>query len=334
MSAIRVVVLTEDPDGPSVRHRWRYAAPYLEHAGVAIEILPVQPAAAREAAFEAAAAADLTVVHRKMFRWPDLRRLVAAVRDGKRRRLVFDLDDAVMYRASGRWRQWSILRRLRFARNVGQASVFLAGNAYLKSQSPIRIPSVIVPTPVDLPRYRPREEWPGRARAVGWIGTASTLPYLDLVEPALRELAANREDFVLRVIGDRAPRIDGVTVEAIPWSEDGEAEALRGLDVGILPLPDDRWTRGKCAFKALQYMATGLPVVASPVGMNREVVTDGETGRLATTTKEWVAALDGLLDDAAARERMGAAGRARVEADFATKVVAAKTADILKGHAR
>ena len=334
MSTVHVVVLTEDPDGPSVRHRWRYAAPYLERAGVTIEILSVQPASARTRAFAAAAAADLTVVHRKMFRWPDLRRLTNAVRRGKHRRLVYDLDDAVMYRPSGRRRQWSLLRRLRFARNVGQASVFLAGNAYLKSQSPIRIPSVIVPTPVDLPRYRPRDEWPGRGRVVGWIGTASTLPYLDLVAPALTELAARRDDLVLRVIGSGAPRIEGVTVEAIPWSEDGEAKALAGIDVGILPLSDDRWTRGKCAFKALQYMATGLPVVASPVGMNRDVVTDKETGRLATTMEEWVSALDGLLEDAAARERMGKAGRVRVEADFATETIAAATAEILTGNAR
>jgi len=335
VSRVRVAVLTEDPDGPSVRHRWRYPAPHFEREGIDVSIHAVQPPEARAAAFAAAGDADLTVIHRKMFRWLDLRRLVRAVRGehGTRRRLIYDLDDAVMYRPSGR-RQWSLLRRLRFARTVGQASVFLAGNAYLKSQAPIRVPSVIVPTPVSLDRYRPRDEWPGRGRVVGWIGTASTLPYLDLVVPALRELAARRGDVVLRVIGDRAPSIEGVTVEAVPWSEETEAEALRGIDVGILPLPHDRWARGKCAFKALQYMATGLPVVASPVGMNREVVTVGKTGRLPGTTAEWIAALDTLLDDAAAREAMGKAGRERVAAEYSTRVVAARVAAILLGHVR
>jgi len=336
MSRVRVVVLTEDPDGPSVRHRWRYPSVYLERSGIDVAIHAVQPPSARPDAFAAAGEADLVVVHRKMFTWVDLRRLSKVVRGerGTRRRLIYDLDDAVMYRPSGRRRQHSFLRRLRFARNVGQASVFLAGNAYLLSQAPIRIPSVIVPTPVDLPRYRPRDEWPERGRVVGWIGSASTLPYLELVAPALTELAARRGDLVLRVIGSGAPAIDGVTVDAVPWNEASEAEALRGLDVGVLPMPDDRWTRGKCAFKALQYMATGLPVVASPVGMNAEVVTDGVTGRLATTTEEWVVALDALLEDAAAREAMGAEGLARVTADFSTEVVAARVADVLRGHVR
>jgi glycosyltransferase involved in cell wall biosynthesis len=336
VSRIRVAVLTEDPEGPSARHRWRYPAPYLAREGIDVTLHAVQPPARRTEAFAAAREADLTVVHRKMFRWLDLRRLSAAVRGerGTRRRLVYDLDDAVMYRPSGRRRQVSFLRRLRFARNVGQASVFLAGNAYLKSQAPQRVPAAIVPTPVDLPRYRPRTEWPERGRVVGWIGTAATLPYLEGIAPALRELAARRGDVVLRVIGPAAPEIEGVVTDPVPWSEETEADSLRGIDVGILPLPDDRWTRGKCAFKALQYMATALPVVASPVGMNAEVVADGETGRLATTTAEWVAALDSLLDDAASRETMGGAGRERAAGEYATEVVAARVAAILSGHVR
>jgi len=161
VSEIRVAVLTEDPEGPSARHRWRYPAAYLAAEGIEVALHAVQPPGERPAAFAAAAAAHVAVVHRKLFRWLDLRRLVKAVRGdrGTRRRLVFDLDDAVMYRPSGRRRQWSLLRRLRFARNVGQASVFLAGNEYLKSQAPVRIPAVVVPTPVDLPRYSPRTEW-------------------------------------------------------------------------------------------------------------------------------------------------------------------------------
>jgi glycosyltransferase involved in cell wall biosynthesis len=248
------------------------------------------------------------VVHRKLLRWPDL----AALRR-RNRRLVFDLDDAVMFRATGRRRQRSFLRAWRLSRMLRRSFLFLAGNSYLASWAPRRLPVVLRPTPVEPGRFRPRSEWPERANVVGWIGTAATLPYLRGLLPALRELARRRSDLVLRVVGPEPEGLEGPSVEHVPWTEEGEAGALASLDVGVLPLPDDPWTRGKCAFKALQYMAAGLPVVASPVGMNGEVVADGATGFLATEPGEWVERLDALLDDAGSRETMGRAGRARVE---------------------
>ena len=125
----------------------------------------------------------------------------------------------------------------------------------------------------------------------------------------------------------------GLTVEHVPWSDEAEAAAIGGCDVGILPLPDDRWTRGKCAFKALQYMASGLPVVASPVGVNREVVVEGETGFLPRDDAQWAERLNRLLDDAALRETMGRAGRERVEARYATSILAKQLAKRLKAVA-
>jgi len=329
---VRVVVLTEDPEGPSARHRWVYPRPHLEAAGIELEILPVQPKAERPAAFRAAAAADLTVVHRKLFRVVDFLRLVRSVRGGGGR-LVYDLDDAVMYRPPGRKRQWSLLRRLRFARIVRQASLFLPGNRYLAEQAPQRVTSAILPTPVDTSRYAPREEVPERGRTVVWIGTRATLRYLHGIAAPLAELGRRRRDLVLRVIGPPPGELPGVTVEHSPWTEETEAARIAEADVGVLPLTDDAWSRGKCAFKALQYMAAGLPVVASPVGMNRRVVESGVSGYLARADSEWVSFLERILDGPVLREAMGKAGRRRAEERYDLAVLGRRLARLLLGVA-
>ncbi|MCU0726897.1 MAG: glycosyltransferase, partial [Planctomycetes bacterium] len=245
-------------------------------------------------------------------------------------RLVFDLDDAVMVRPSGRRFQWSFARAVRFARMVRISRLYLAGNSYLASRAPRWGAVVLRPTPVDLPRFAPRGPHAGRGRVVGWVGTAATLPYLHGARPALRSLAARRPDLVLRVIGPKPAGFEGVAVEHVPFVEETEAAALRDLDVGILPLPDDPWTRGKCAFKGLLYMACGLPVVASPTGMNAEVVADGETGFLAGTDADFADRIERLLDDPGLRTDFGAAGRRRVEERYSNDVLTPKLACVLR----
>ena len=327
---IDLAVLTEGPDGPSARHRWGYPARHLAEEGIRVRLLPVEPREARPESFRAAAEANLVVVHRKLFRLPDLVRLRREIRRG----FVFDLDDAVMYRPSGRRRQWSLMRSLRFARTMRQSLLFLPGNAYLESRAPRRVPTLIRPTPIEVSRHEPRDSWPEAGRVIGWIGTRATMPYLAAAGPALAELSRTRGDLVLRVIGPEAAAIDGVRVEHVRWTEDGEAAAIREIDVGILPLPDDPWTRGKCSFKALQYMASGVPVVASPVGMNRDVVRDGETGFLAADAGEWTARLDLLLGDRGLREAMGRAGRRRAEEVYSNEVLTPALAAAIRGLAR
>jgi glycosyltransferase involved in cell wall biosynthesis len=322
----RVAVLTEDPAGPSARHRFAYPAAGLRAEGFDVSLHPVEPRAARPAAFAAAGEADITVVHRKLFRLPDVRRLRRAAGT----RIVFDLDDAVMFRAGRRRRQWSILRAWRFARMVRTSRLFLAGNSYLASRASRWATVVLRPTPVDIPRYAPRGPFAGRGRVVGWVGTAATLPYLRGALPALRTLAARRPDLTLRVIGPEPEGVTGLAVEHVPFVEETEAAALRDLDVGILPLPDDPWTRGKCAFKGLLYMACGLPVVASPTGMNSEAVADGETGFLAATDAEFADRIERLLDDPGLRTRFGAAGRRRVEERYSNDVLTPKLARVLR----
>ena len=171
----------------------------------------------------------------------------------------------------------------------------------------------------------------GRLR-VGWIGGAKNLSSIKPIEEALRR-AASRHDFILTIISNEGYTIDGVEAELVPWSLERQEAEVAKLDVGIMPLEDSPWSRGKCAYKGLQYMAAGVPVIASRVGMNTEVIRSGENGLLVGNTEEWVEALDRLLSDASLREALGGAGRRTVEADYTYDVLAKRLADFLRSVA-
>jgi hypothetical protein len=123
------------------------------------------------------------------------------------------------------------------------------------------------------------------------------------------------------------------TLEILPWAEDTEVTLIQSMDIGVMPLPDTPWTRGKCGYKLIQYMACGLPVVASPVGVNRDIVEHGVNGFLAESDDEWRAAVDALLNDADLRRRMGAAGRKKVEEQYSLQVWGPRVAQMLRSVA-
>jgi glycosyltransferase involved in cell wall biosynthesis len=135
----------------------------------------------------------------------------------------------------------------------------------------------------------------------------------------------------LRIVADAAIEVPGLRVENVPWSLESESRLLAESDIGLAPLPDTPYTRGKCGLKVLEYMAAGLPVVASPVGVNGDYVVPETTGVWATTSEEWIEAVRRLAGDAALRERMGRAGRRRVEAEFDFRVLAPKVVDLVVG---
>lgn len=253
-----------------------------------------------------------------------------------RRPLVYDIDDAVWLEGlAGRGAP-------RLARH---ATAAIAGNQYLADWLSAYCANVhVVPTAVDCARYVPRHRDPmagaNRHRpagfVIGWTGTSGNFKYLEGIAPALavslREIPASS----LRIVADRPPQLAalaGLAVEFVPWSPDSEVAALRDADVGIMPLEDDAWTRGKCSFKMLQYMALGLPTVVAPVGMNREVLAQGESGLAAASHDDWVDALRRLARDADLRARLGATGRAVVETHYDVPVVAAQLAQVFRSVA-
>jgi glycosyltransferase involved in cell wall biosynthesis len=247
-----------------------------------------------------------------------------------RRPYLYDFDDAfyLKYR-SGRMRLASPLLGRKFDSVMEGAAAVTAGNHVLAGHARQHNDNTHdLPTVVDTTRYLPQTH--GRNSqvfTVGWIGSPSTAPYLsELAVP----LSAIGQEGPVRfiVIGGRAPFIPNVSVVEIDWNENTELDLINSFDVGVMPLPDDDWARGKCAFKLIQYMACAVPVIASAVGANIDVVNE-DCGLLASTQQEWTDALRQLRNEPATRAHLGEAGRARVEQSYSLHHNLPMLADVL-----
>jgi len=230
---------------------------------------------------------------------------------------ILDIDDAIMFRRprrAGEAPSQAGWRQRRFRRMAEQCQLVVAGSRSLAGMiGPEAKRIEVLHTPVDLAAH-PQATLPRRERVrLAWIGLASNLCYLEGLEPVLRRLRSDGVDFELRVISDRMPQMAGIPCIHVPWSVSGEGTALASCDVGLAPLADDLWTRGKAGFRCIQYAAAGLGSVVSPVGANREVVIDGETGIWAGSHDEWHSALLRVCSDAGLRQRLGTAARLRAD---------------------
>lgn len=339
----RILALSPFPEeGAGCRFRISQFAPYLAAAGFDLDIHPlfdteffrlvykpghyirktvglVNRTVDRIAALRNGSAYDAIFIYREAYPIgpPVLERLLA--RRGVP--IVYDFDDAVFLPSTSEANKaiGSLKNPSKIAEILRLSAHVVAGNSYLADFARRHSPNVtIVPTSVDVGEWKPRTT-PRTADApltIGWIGTPTTTPYLLELTDMFVALARTRE-FVLRVSGSMRPvEIPGVRVENIPWKLEREVTLFNTCDIGVYPLPDDDWTRGKCGFKAIQFMACGVPVVASPVGVNREIVLDAVNGFLAATRDEWMRKLESLIDDRALGARLGEAGRRTIEQKY------------------
>lgn len=251
--------------------------------------------------------------------------------------IVFDFDDAIFvsYKSPSN----GYLSYLKFAgkaRTICRlATHVMVGNPYLAEYArQVNDNVTIVPTTIDTDKYRPlaTKEQSGPV-VIGWTGSHSTVQHLDTLRGALKKLA-QRESFRLRVIGTPSYKIEGVEVEAMKWRSETELEDLRVIDIGMMPLPDDKWSKGKCGLKALQFMALGIPTICSPVGVNTEIIHDDKNGLIAGSEDEWVEKLERLLKSRELRERLGQAGRQTVEEKYSAVAQAPRVYEILKSIVR
>ena len=251
---------------------------------------------------------------------------------------VLDFDDAVFHHydkhANYCVRRW-LGRRIDGL--MAHAKLVIGGNQYLADRAlDAGAPWVeVVPTVVDMRRYGAVRQKKLATNVdidlprVVWIGSPTTVQYLQLIREPLQELASRRP-FILRVIGGGTVDIPGVQLEILPWSEFTEVENISDCQVGVMPLLDSIWEKGKCGYKLIQYMACGLPVVASDVGVNAEIVRDGEAGYLVSNSHEWVDTLDKLLRAPLLRAKLGAAGRKRVEESYCIQKTGPVVAQLLR----
>ncbi len=269
---------------------------------------------------------DTVIVHRQADLFPTWK-FERTLSDG--RRVLFDLDDAVWLGANLRGRALVAPRKLRWL--ARRADWVIAGNEYLAeamSRHSSRV--VVVPSTVDPSVIEPRQHRDGEALVLGWIGSPENAAYLEAVLPLLSRVAtalAPRR-LVLELVGGNVRPPRGVTVRATRWSLQAERDALTRMDVGLMPSPDNPWTRGKCGYKALLYQAAGIPVIADDVGVARQVVRDG--GFVVRNEHEWMHALMTLLSDASQRGRLGAAGRRDVERDYSVATWSRRLAELLR----
>ncbi|GAB3197949.1 glycosyltransferase involved in cell wall biosynthesis [Pontibacter aydingkolensis] len=238
------------------------------------------------------------------------------------KKLIFDFDDAIwLDNTSEENKQVAKYKQHGKTANICAWSYKVsAGNSYLQKYA-MQFNSQVeyLPTTIDLAKYNRLKNQDTERLVIGWTGSHSTLSYLKLIEPALRQLE-QKYDFNFVVIADKAPDLNLKSLRFIPWKPETEIEDLLQLNIGLMPLPDTEWAKGKCAFKALQYMALGVPVVVSGVGENQNAVPDGKAGYTCYTNQEWFASLEKLLLNTSLRTQMGEAGRKWISEKYSLRV--------------
>lgn len=334
----------------STRQRILQYLPRLAEAGIAVEVHPLldddyvhslasgepYPRSRVAAAYARRLAtllrgsdADLLWIYAELFPWLPAAFERLAFRS--RRPVVYEFDDAFHLPYEGRPLLAGKIDPL-----ISGAAACICGNAYLRDHAARLNPnSVIIPTVVDTDRYRPAEIAPTGPPVIGWIGSPSTWDNVRPLLPVLERLCRDGRARVLAIGAGAAAEADRFAgLEFRQWTEDSEIASVQAMDIGIMPLIDEPFRHGKSGYKLVQYMACGLPVVASPVGVNRTMVETGRNGFLATGPDEWDSALSRLLGDPGLRSAMGKDGRARAVGDYSLQSQAPRLIAVLEAAAR
>jgi glycosyltransferase involved in cell wall biosynthesis len=320
--------LVEDIDHVCCRYRLGQMQSALARSGVEVRLQPLPNSFWRRRQLFAALRGANVILQRRLLdslSWRLLRRSVASV--------AYDFDDAVWLRDSYAPRGLQSYRRLnRFQRIVAESDVILAGNQFLADfsrQFNRRGAVTVAPTCVEPGRYPIAKHNRSTNVRLVWIGSSSTLRGLEQFRDVLDAVGEAMPHASLRLVCDRTLTLEKLRVEFCPWSEANEAATLADSDIGISWLPDDDWSRGKCGLKVLQYFAAGLPVVANPVGVHREMILQGDTGFLATTRQQWLDTIISLAESTLRRREIGTYARSLVERHYSVDSTVPKLIEAL-----
>ena len=309
------------------RYRVLQYIPYLESKGVKTTV-SLYPRSLKEnfQFFNDLPQYDIVFLQRKRFNQPRLGMLRR-----RAKKIVYDLDDAVMYRNSKAKDPVSSTRRRRFVQMIKNSDFVIAGNEFLKREVFPFNPNVeVIPTAIDQERYH-LKTYPSQKKEVtlGWIGDHGSIHYLEKMRPLFERIGRKYPHVELKIICDTFFDCDQMKVIKKIWSSEEEVADLQGFDIGLMPLGDDPWSWGKCGLKIIQYQGVGVPVVCTPVGINRDLVEDNINGFYAKTLEEWEEKLSLLIEDSALREQMGREGRKRVLENYTCESCAPRFFSIL-----
>lgn len=329
MLAILVAVIGLNK--PSTRLRMLPLVDRLRARGHTVELIEIpRSLSGRVRLLRRAAAADAVVLQKKLFPpfYVGLLKRANPI-------LIFDVDDAVMFHEIERGEPVAGEFFRRFCAIAAASRCVATGNDYLADFARAAREHddvTVLPTPIDT-RALPSKTGCGDGSeiVVGWVGTKGNLRQLAPLAGALRAATAVSPGLRLRLVADAGLELSGIAVEHHPWQAATETAELHGFDIGIMPLEDSLWNRGKGGYKLLQYMAAGLPAIASPVGINREIVQNGENGFLATTVDDWRDRLIALASDAALRRNIGSAARMTVETRYSLDAYLARYVALIEG---
>ncbi len=325
MKKMNLLVITNNTSRPSFRQRIKIHLQTLHRNGINCEVakLPSEELK-RLRLFKQAANFDCILLQKKCLNFLD----TICLRKYSKK-IIYDLDDAIMYSPNRPTKDNTSHFKL-FRRTVKSVDMVIAGNLYLAEHVKRFNNNVrVLPTGLDIKDYDQSTDMASeRQIRLAWIGSKSTLKYLIGIKPALEELGARFPNVVLRIICNDFFNLENMEVEKLHWSLDNQAKYLATADIGLAPLPDNRFTKGKCGFKILQYQAACLPVITSPVGVNAKYVNEGVTGYLASDNNQWIDRISKLIENSKLRKQMASAAKIQV-AKFDSNIIGARLSKLI-----
>ncbi len=329
---MKVLFLIQGFQVAASRYRVLQYLPYLESKGIEATV-SLYPRTLKENIrfFSILPQFDILFLQRKRFNQPRLTLLRK-----RAKRIIYDFDDAVMYRNSKAKDPISRTRRRRFTQMIRNSDFVIAGNQFLKEQVlPINPNVELIPSPIDQDRYSLKDYHIQNEKiTIGWIGDHGSIHYLEKMKPVFERIGKRYPQVELKIVCDTFFDCEQMKVVKKFWSSEEEVLDLQSFDIGLMPLVDDPWSWGKCGLKIIQYQGVGLPVVCTPVGINRDLVEDGVNGFYAMAPEEWEEKLSLLIEDSALREKMGMEGRSRVLNRYTLQTCAPRLLSILERVAK
>jgi len=331
----RILFRIKGRDTPSSKFRLLVYIPFLEQMGWAINIVDSGGEWKKLRILLKAPEYNLIFIQKKLYS-----SLFLQLLKWRNPNIIYDLDDALFARGTIKkpfrlLKSGTYFTKKRLQMVLKKAVHVIVGNSFLANYARSFARKVsIIPTPVRLSDYPSKSKEDNGRVIIGWIGTGSNVPYLDLIAEVMKIISVRYPQVEWRVLSDWTFELEGVPIRNIPWDSSTWIEELSRFDIGLMPLTDSDWSRGKCSFKVLQYMAVGIPSVASSVGMNTEVIEDGVTGFLVANDHEWVNRLALLIEDSRLRRSMGDKARASVAEKYTLETCWEQFRVVLESHQR